>query len=95
MADIVLMAQRIGRDTGGAMDITVGPLVNLWGFGPDKHPVKVPEQAQIDAAKQRIGLQHLKLISDNRGEWLQKICRTCMSISRRWAKATVPMNWCA
>ncbi|WP_205417844.1 FAD:protein FMN transferase, partial [Escherichia coli] len=45
MADIVLMAQRIGRDTGGAMDITVGPLVNLWGFGPDKHPVKVPEQA--------------------------------------------------
>ncbi|WP_204265845.1 FAD:protein FMN transferase, partial [Klebsiella pneumoniae] len=53
-------------------DITVGPLVNLWGFGPDKHPVKVPEQAQIDAAKQRIGLQHLKLISDNRGEWLQK-----------------------
>ncbi|MEX0631603.1 FAD:protein FMN transferase [Serratia ureilytica] len=21
------------------MDITVGPLVNLWGFGPDKHPV--------------------------------------------------------
>ncbi len=72
MADIVLMAQRIGRDTGGAMDITVGPLVNLWGFGPDKHPVKVPEQAQIDAAKQRIGLQHLKLISDNRGEWLQK-----------------------
>lgn len=72
MADIVLMAQRIGRDTGGAMDITVGPLVNLWGFGPDKHPVKVPEQAQIDAAKQNIGLQHLKLISDNRGEWLQK-----------------------
>lgn len=72
MADIVLMAQRIGRDTGGAMDITVGPLVNLWGFGPDKHPIKVPEQAQIDAAKQHIGLQHLKLISDNRGEWLQK-----------------------
>lgn len=72
MADIVLMAQRIGRDTGGAMDITVGPLVNLWGFGPDKHPVKVPEQAQIDAAKQRTGLQYLKLISDNRGEWLQK-----------------------
>ena len=94
MADIVLMAQRIGRDTGGAMDITVGPLVNLWGFGPDKHPVKVPEQAQIDAAKQRIGLQHLKLISDNRGSGCKRsaghVCR-----SRRWAKATVPMNWCA
>ncbi|CAI0702561.1 MULTISPECIES: FAD:protein FMN transferase ApbE [Serratia] len=72
MADIILMAQRIGRDTGGAMDITVGPLVNLWGFGPDKRVVKAPDARQIDAAKQNVGLQHLKLLSDSRGEWLQK-----------------------
>jgi len=72
MADIILMAQRIGRDTNGAMDITVGPLVNLWGFGPDKRAVKAPQQQQIDAAKRNTGLQHLKLLSDNRGEWLQK-----------------------
>ncbi|OMQ24771.1 FAD:protein FMN transferase ApbE [Serratia oryzae] len=72
MADIILMAQRIGRDTHGAMDITVGPLVNLWGFGPDKRVVKAPQQPQIDAAKRNTGLQHLKLLSDNRGEWLQK-----------------------
>lgn len=72
MADIILTAQRIGRDTGGAMDITVGPLVNLWGFGPDKRVVKVPSQQQIDAARSQIGLQYLKLLSDSRGEWLQK-----------------------
>lgn len=72
MADIILMAQRIGRDTQGAMNITVGPLVNLWGFGPDKRAVKVPSQQQIEAAQKNVGLQHLKLISDNRGEWLQK-----------------------
>ena len=72
MADIILMAQRIGRDTAGAMDITVGPLVNLWGFGPDKRAVKIPQQQQIDAAKQNTGLQHLKLLSDHHGEWLQK-----------------------
>ncbi|QPS87483.1 FAD:protein FMN transferase ApbE [Serratia plymuthica] len=72
MADIILTAQRIGRDTQGAMDITVGPLVNLWGFGPDKRAVKVPEQQQIEAAQKNIGLQHLKLLSDSCGEWLQK-----------------------
>ncbi|MFZ1874170.1 MAG: FAD:protein FMN transferase, partial [Chania sp.] len=72
MADIILMAQRIGRDTNGAMDITVGPLVNLWGFGPDKRAVKAPQQQEIDAAKHNTGLQHLKLLSNNRGEWLQK-----------------------
>lgn len=40
MADIVTLSLRIGAKTAGAMDITVGPLVNLWGFGPDKQPVK-------------------------------------------------------
>lgn len=34
-----------------AMDITVGPLVNLWGFGPDKQPVKTPDAGQIAQAK--------------------------------------------
>ena len=42
MADIVTMALRIGQKTGGAMDITVGPLVNLWGFGPTKQPAHTP-----------------------------------------------------
>lgn len=72
MADIILTAQRIGRDSAGAMDITVGPLVNLWGFGPDKHAAKIPSQQEIDAARANTGLQHLKLLSDSRGEWLQK-----------------------
>lgn len=72
MADIILLAQRIGRDTDGAMNITVGPLVNLWGFGPEKQPTQIPTQDQIDSARQQVGLQHLTLISNNRGEWLQK-----------------------
>ncbi|POT59743.1 FAD:protein FMN transferase ApbE [Citrobacter amalonaticus] len=72
MADIVTSALRIGDKTGGAMDVTVGPLVNLWGFGPDKQPVKVPEQAQIDAAKAITGLQHLTVINGSHQQYLQK-----------------------
>ncbi|PWC14151.1 FAD:protein FMN transferase ApbE [Brenneria roseae subsp. americana] len=72
MADIILAAQRIGRATDEAMNITVGPLVNLWGFGPQKQPVTIPSQQQIDLAKQKVGLSHLKLLSDSRGEWIQK-----------------------
>ncbi|MFC3395313.1 FAD:protein FMN transferase ApbE [Brenneria rubrifaciens] len=72
MADIILAAQRIGRATNDAMNITVGPLVNLWGFGPQKQPVKIPTQQQIDQAKQKVGLNHLTLLSDSRGAWLQK-----------------------
>ena len=72
MADIVTTSLRVGEKTDGAMDITVGPLVNLWGFGPDKQPVKTPEQAQIDAAKARTGLAHLMVINRAGEQFLQK-----------------------
>lgn len=72
MADAVVTSMRIGQLTGGAMDITIGPLVNLWGFGPDKQPVKMPTPEQIADARQRIGLQHLKVIQQSDGQYLQK-----------------------
>lgn len=72
MADIVTLSLRIGAKTAGAMDITVGPLVNLWGFGPDKQPVKTPDPQQIAAAKARTGLQHLTVINHVDRQYLQK-----------------------
>lgn len=72
MADIVTESLRVGRKTDGAMDITVGPLVNLWGFGPDKQPVSTPTQAQIDAAKARTGLDKLTVINRADRQYLQK-----------------------
>ncbi|MTH46459.1 FAD:protein FMN transferase ApbE [Intestinirhabdus alba] len=72
MADIVTTALRIGARTDGAMDITVGPLVNLWGFGPQQQPVNTPTPAQIEAAKARSGLQHLTVINQARRQYLQK-----------------------
>ena len=40
----------VSRLTGGAFDVTVGPLVNLWGFGPDEQVTEPPNQSQVDAA---------------------------------------------
>ncbi|WAT02467.1 FAD:protein FMN transferase ApbE [Rouxiella chamberiensis] len=72
MADAVITSLRIGEKTAGAMDITVGPLVNLWGFGPSKEPVKMPDAQQIAAARDEVGLQHLKVIQQADGQYLQK-----------------------
>ncbi len=72
MADIITVALRIGRLTDGAMDITVGPLVNLWGFGPDQQPPHTPSLADIAAAKALTGLRHLQVIERADGAWLQK-----------------------
>jgi thiamine biosynthesis lipoprotein len=72
MADIVTEALRVGYKTRGAMDITVGPLVNLWGFGPNKQPVKTPTQAQIDDARAQTGLHHLTVLYQYGQQYLEK-----------------------
>ena len=59
LADVVIEGLRSGALTEGAMDVTVGPLVNLWGFGPDKRPTKTPTAEQIVAARAHTGLDKL------------------------------------
>ncbi len=59
--EVLQLAQTISESTQGAFDVTVGPLVNLWGFGPDGRVTHAPEQAQIDQTRQRVGYQYLQL----------------------------------
>ncbi|MCP8686877.1 FAD:protein FMN transferase [Marinobacterium sp. OS208] len=59
--EVLQLAQSISESTQGAFDVTVGPLVNLWGFGPDGRVTHAPEQSQIDRARQRVGYQYLQL----------------------------------
>ncbi len=33
--EVVALARQVSRESGGAFDVTVGPLVQLWGFGAD------------------------------------------------------------
>ena len=48
-------ALSISRLTGGAFDVTVGPLVNLWGFGPDGATTETPPDDAIAAALANVG----------------------------------------
>ncbi|NNF15975.1 MAG: FAD:protein FMN transferase [Gammaproteobacteria bacterium] len=57
-------ALSVGRLTDGAFDVTVGPLVDLWGFGPQSSPAEPPSQQQIDALRQRTGIELLALQSE-------------------------------
>lgn len=58
---LISTAQEISVLTGGAYDITVGPLVNLWGFGPDKIQNQVPTDEAIQQALANAGYDKLKL----------------------------------
>lgn len=52
---------RLGELSNGKLDITVGPLVNLWGFGPEQRPEKVPSESVLASTIKRIGLEKLHL----------------------------------
>jgi thiamine biosynthesis lipoprotein len=58
-------ALALARETGGAYDPTVGPLVNLWGFGPDGAPrSEPPSGAEIAMAQARVGHARIELDAD-------------------------------
>lgn len=55
---------RLSALTNGAFDITVGPLVNLWGFGPEAKAEAVPAPEAIQAALGRVGYTMIELRED-------------------------------
>jgi len=61
MAGLVTRSLAISEQTQGAFDITVGPLVDLWGFGPDPVPEQIPSMAALEALRPLIGYQHLQV----------------------------------
>jgi len=54
-------AQKISQLSAGAFDITVGPLVNLWGFGPDMMLYQAPKPEAIVQLLAQSGYAKLQL----------------------------------
>lgn len=72
MRNIITTALTVGKKTSGALDITIGQLVNMWGFGPKKIPKKYPSIKKINKTLFFTGLQHLQIIQNNSGYFLKK-----------------------
>ena len=85
--DVFQLAQQISKDTHGAFDITVAPLVNLWGFG-FKH-AQEPTKHAIDSLRQFVGYQK---VSYN-GKTIQKqdprIMLDCSAIAKGYGTDVV------
>jgi FAD:protein FMN transferase len=55
LATVLAYALSLAEQSGGAYDVTVAPLVDLWGFGPEPATLRVPDAAAIEAARARVG----------------------------------------
>jgi thiamine biosynthesis lipoprotein len=62
--EVFAMAEKIHEQSKGQFDVTIGPLVNLWGFGPKKTEMLVPGNEEIETAKNSVGMQYLQISSD-------------------------------
>ena len=60
LCDTVQKSLQISELTSGAFDITVSPLVNLWGFGPADIVDTVPEDATVSTLLEITGYEHLQ-----------------------------------
>jgi thiamine biosynthesis lipoprotein len=60
-AAVVELAQETSRLSSGAFDVTVGPLVDLWGFGPRPRNGHRPADAEIEAARRAVGYTRLQV----------------------------------
>ena len=60
-AYVLHIAREISTWSDGAFDVTIGPLVNLWGFGPNAIPERVPSPDSIQSAKTLVGYEKIHI----------------------------------
>lgn len=58
---VLAISKTLHVATGGAFDITIGPLVNLWGFGPVDVPSSLPDVQAVERSRQLLGMSDLIL----------------------------------
>lgn len=61
---LVRVGERLSRESDGAFDLTVEPLLDLWGFGPQGRAEQVPSDEALALARQRVGHGHLRIEGD-------------------------------
>ncbi|WP_119395508.1 FAD:protein FMN transferase [Salinibius halmophilus] len=61
MYQLLSLALDVSRQSGGAFDPTIRPLVDIWGFGPLQRPDAVPAEQEIADALAAVNWQMLEL----------------------------------
>lgn len=64
--EVIRFSQNISKLTNGAFDITVSPLVNIWGFGTfNQIDWKLPNKKEIENILNKVGYQNIEIKTDS------------------------------
>ncbi|MDQ3263743.1 MAG: FAD:protein FMN transferase [Myxococcota bacterium] len=61
LAEVMALSLDVSRRSGGSFDVTVGPLVEAWGFGSRGRVEELPEDDEIARLLSRVGADQLVL----------------------------------
>lgn len=61
LLQLVRWSEAISRQSDGAFDITVGPLLRVWGFGPAPRRTTPPSDAELATVAPGIGWQKVQI----------------------------------
>ncbi len=78
--NVFQLAMQISRDTDGAFDITVAPLVNAWGFGFKQGTM--PDQHTIDSLRTIIGYKKISYDGQRIVKQDPRIMLDCSAIAK-------------
>ncbi|WP_347905126.1 FAD:protein FMN transferase [Pseudomonas purpurea] len=62
--ELIRVGEQLSVQSDGSYDLTVEPLLNLWGFGPQAREEKVPTAEALAEVRQRVGHGHLRIEGD-------------------------------
>lgn len=58
--ELIRAGQLLSEESDGALDLTIEPLLDLWGFGPHGKGEQVPTAEEIATARKNVGHRYLQ-----------------------------------
>ena len=86
-AEIFDLSEEISTETEGAFDITVAPLVNVWGFGFKSG--QKPTKEKIDSLRHLVGYNKVKLYENGVKKKNPKIMLDCSAVAKGYGSDIV------
>lgn len=85
--EVFTLAETISKETDGAFDITVAPMVNMWGFGfkTGLHPSK----QKIDSLHQIVGYYKVKLVGNTIHKQDSRTMLDCSAIAKGYGSDAI------
>lgn len=85
--DVFTLAQDVSKETDGAFDITVAPLVNLWGFGFKNDTEPTPQA--VDSLRQLVGYNKVSLNDGHVTKGDPRMMLDCAAIAKGYGTDAV------